>query len=290
MKNSMKRYGPWALVTGASQGIGEGFAQRLAAEGYNLVLASRSTGKLERLGAELSKAHGIQTRAVAADLSVPGAAAKLIEELGSLNVGLLISNAGAAHMGGFLQNDVQALQGDVVLNALSHMELAHGFGSRLRRQGRTGGMLLVSSTAALQPVALGANYAASKAFVHNLGEGLHRELRDQGIDVSVLLPGPTNTQGLHDRSDVAMGKLPMAAMSVSALVNEGLNALRKRQASHIAGAMNRWSARLLPRRFLAWMLGTVLRKNTAPHLLPSAPIAGEPASEKAPQALAAAVL
>lgn len=279
MSHRIDRHGPWAIVTGASQGIGEGFARELAARGYHLVLVSRRPEKLADLADQLETRHRIETRVVAADLSVPGAAAGIFAAVEDLDVGLLVSNAGAARMGGFLQNRVEHLTADLVLNALSHMELSHAFGSRLRARGRSGGILLVSSTAALQPMALGANYSGAKAFVTNLGESLQRELAEVDIDVTVLLPGPTDTQGLNDRDDVSLGNLPMTAMSVKALVNDGLRALERRKDSHIAGWMNRWSARLMPRRLMAWVLSKLLRRNTAPHLLPDAPIAASPRSD-----------
>ncbi len=273
MKQTSKQSGPWAIVTGASQGIGRGFARELAARGYNLVLVSRSRGRLDTLATELERDHHAKTRVVTADQSVPGAAQDIMDAVDDLDVGLLVSNAGAARMGGFLQNSLDDMRADLHLNALSHMELAHAFGSRLRRRGRKGGVLLVSSTASLQPISLAANYSAAKAYVLNLGESLHRELAEVGIDVTVLLPGPTDTEGLNHRDDIAMGNLPMSAMSVHALVLEGLRALHKRRATHIAGAMNRWSARLMPRRVLAWLLSKLLRRNAAAHLLPAAPIA-----------------
>lgn len=276
MTRQIKRYGPWAIVTGASQGIGEGFARELARQGYHLVLASRRPERLAELATDLGREFGIETRVAEADLSRPGAAEAILERVHDLDVGLLVSNAGAARMGGFLQNDVEHLTADLHLNAVSHMQLAHAFASRLRAQGRSGGILLVSSTAALQPMEMGANYSASKAFLYNLGESLHRELAEIDVDVSVLLPGPTNTDGLNHRTDIAMGNLPMAAMSVEALVRQGLKALARRHSSHIAGAMNRWMARLMPRRWMAWMLSKMLRRNTAKHLLPSAPIAAAP--------------
>lgn len=278
MSKDIDRFGPWAIVTGASQGIGEGFARELARRDFNVVLVSRRAEKLQALAAQLRAEHGVQARVVGADLSAAGAGRSVLDAVTDLDVGLLVSNAGAANMGGFLQNSLDNLAADLRLNTLSHLELTHAFASELRRRGRSGGVLMVSSTAALQPVALGANYSAAKAYVTLLGESLHRELREVGVDVTVLLPGPTDTQGLHQRDDVAMGKLPMPAMPVASLVNEGLLALRKRRASHVAGAMNRWSARLLPRRFMAWVLGTVLRRNTAPHLLPGAPIASAASS------------
>ena len=279
MSKQIKRYGPWALVTGASQGIGEGFARELARRGYDLVLVARRAAKLEQLAAELTADAGIQTHIVTADLSVPGAGRQIVDAVSHLDVGLLISNAGAARMGGFLQNTIEDLRADLHLNALSHLELVHAFASRLRTEGRPGGVLLVSSTASLQPMALGANYSGAKAFVYNLGESLHRELAEIDIDVTVLLPGPTDTAGLNHRDDIAMGNLPMPAMTVETLVRQGLSALSRRKASHIAGAMNRWSARLMPRRWMGWMLSKILRRNTAERLLPTAPIAAAPSAK-----------
>lgn len=282
MTDHIERYGPWAIVTGASQGIGEAFARELAERGYHLALVSRRPERLAELAQELRDAYDVETRVIPADLASPGAASVIAEGVGDLDVGLLISNAGAAHMGGFLQNTRAALCSDLQLNAASHMELAHVFGSRLRARKRSGGILLVSSTACLQPVALGANYSGAKAFLYNLGESLHREFEDLAIDVTVLLPGPTDTRGLRDQSDVALGDLPMPAMSARAVVREGLRALARRKPSHVAGAMNRWSGRLMPRRLMGWMFARILRPLTASHLLPSAPIAASP-TEGAPE-------
>ncbi|MEM6293090.1 MAG: SDR family NAD(P)-dependent oxidoreductase [Myxococcota bacterium] len=280
MHHDNDRYGPWAIVTGASQGIGEGFARALAAKGCDLVLVSRRASRLETLASDLRATFGIQTRVVAADLSQAGSGRAVMDAVDDLDVGLLVSNAGGAHMGGFLQTTIEHLAADLTLNARSHLELTHAFAGRLRGRGRGGGILLVSSTAALQPMALGANYSAAKAYLLNLGESIHRELSAVDIDVTVLLPGPTNTQGLNDRNDIAMGKLPMTAMPVAQLVEEGLTALHARRSSHVAGALNRWSTRLLPRRLSAWMYSTLLRRNAAPALLPTAPMALSAAPSK----------
>jgi len=196
-----------------------------------------------------------------------------MDDVRDLDVGVVISKAGAAHMGGFLQNRLEHLVSDLHLNTLSHLELAHAYGSQRRAAGRPGRLLMVSSTAALQPIAVAANYSASKAFVYNLGESLSRELAEIGIGVTVLLPGPTNTDGLNHRADIAMGNLPMAAMSIEALVDEGLAALEAGKPSHIAGTVNRLTAWPLPRRILGWMFSTLLRRNAAQRLLPQAPLA-----------------
>ena len=275
MNALVQTYGPWAIVTGASQGIGEGFVRELAKRGMNIILTSRRPPRLEALANALSAEYKIETRVVKADLSVAGAGAQLMRSVEDLDVGLVISNAGGARMGGFLQNSLTDLRADLFLNVNSHLEIARSFAYTARSRDRRAGLLLVSSTAALQPMALGAGYSAAKAFVLNLGESLHRELAEVGVDVTVLLPGPTNTDGLNHRDDIAMGDLPMSAMSVERLVDEGLSALEARRASHIAGFMNRWIARLLPRRMLGWMFSTMLRRNAEPRLLPSAPLAAE---------------
>ena len=263
-------------LPGPHRALARSSPRALARRGYHVVLVSRRPERLAEFAQSLSAEFGVQTRVVAADLSVPGAGKQVMDAVGDLDVGLLVSNAGAARLGGFLQNRVEDLSADLNLNALSHMELSHAFGSRLRAQGRSGGILLVSSTAALQPMALAANYSGAKSFVLNLGESIHRELAEIGVDVTVLLPGPTDTKGLREQGDVALGNLPMAAMSVERLVSEGLRALSQRKASHVAGAMNRWSARLMPRRLAAWIFSKLLRRNAAKHLLPTAPIAALP--------------
>ena len=272
MSKDIKQYGPWALITGASSGIGSGFARELAAKGLNVVLVARRALSLKSLAKEL-EASGVKTRTVVQDLAEPGAAQAVFDAVSDLDVGLLVSNAGAGKMGGFLQNRVEDLSQMLRLNVIAHMELSHVFASRFRRDGRRGGILLVSSTAGLQPVPLGANYSSAKAFVTNFGESLNAELAELGIDVSVVIPGPTNTAALTERTDVDMNKLPMPTLTVEAVVRQGLKALVRRRPSHIVGTINRWMARLTPKRMGSWIFGKLFHMNTAPRLLPTAPIA-----------------
>lgn len=272
MARTISSYGPWAIVTGASSGIGAGVARRLAAEGLGVVLVARRGEALEALAAEL-EATGARARVVVQDLARPGAAEAVMRATEDLDVGVLVSNAGAARMGGFLQNRVDELRSMLALNVLAQMELSHAFASRLRTRERRGGLLLVSSTAGLQPTPLGASYSGAKAYVLNLGAALNVELRPQGIDVSVLVPGPTHTPGLDARDDVDMGALPVPAMSVEAVVSEGLAALTRGEPFRVAGRGNRWMARLMPRRVATRLFATMLRKVTPPRLRPEAPLA-----------------
>ncbi|HEU5381689.1 MAG TPA: SDR family NAD(P)-dependent oxidoreductase, partial [Ktedonobacteraceae bacterium] len=185
-------FGPWAIITGASSGIGEEFARQVAASGLHLVLAARRLRALEALGSELARTFGIQYRTVGLDLTTDDVLDTLSEATRDLDIGLVISNAGAMAPGDFLLMDHQALRRDLRLNVQAHLDLSYHFGQRLAQRGR-GGLLLVASTVGLQGVPFAAEYAAAKAYVLTLGEALHVEFQRVGVHVTVLSPGATDT-------------------------------------------------------------------------------------------------
>ena len=209
MKDLKSHYGPWALITGASSGIGEEFAHQLAAAGLDLILVARRQERLEALAEELGQAYGVATRTVRADLSSTTAVADIADATDDLEVGLLVSNAGSAGgVGSFLKGD-DAIEADIVqLNAIAPMRLAYHFGNRMRTRGR-GGILFTSSTSAFQPTPYLANYAASKAYLLSLGEALNLELKDHSVDVTVLVPGATKTAVVKWFEGVDMSKVRM---------------------------------------------------------------------------------
>src|SRR5690349_2708252 len=170
-----RRFGPWALVTGASSGIGREFARQLAANGLNVVLAARRLPALAELGEELTAQYGIQHRCLPVDLAAPGFLDRIVEATDDLDVGLVVYNAGDMAPGAFPGSTNDALLGDMRLNAETHLSLTHHFGQRLAARGR-GGILLVSSVAGLQPVPYVANYSATKSYVLTLAEAVHHEL------------------------------------------------------------------------------------------------------------------
>src|SRR5579872_1081170 len=148
---SMKRidtskFGPWAVVTGASSGIGKEFARQLAASGLHLVLVARRHSALEELGGELAKTFGIHYRAVGLDLAGEDFIGKMEEATHDLDIGLVVFNAGTTLTGDFLTMDHGALQQSLRLNVKAHLDVTHHFGQRLAQRGR-GGLLLVASTA-----------------------------------------------------------------------------------------------------------------------------------------------
>jgi short-subunit dehydrogenase len=236
------RFGPWALITGASAGIGSEFARQLAAHGLNLVLTARRGAALEALGAALAKEHGVAFRAVPLDLTQPDAVQTLANATRDLDLGLVVSNAGDAVPGEFLTTTREALHAIVRLNVLAQLDVAHHFGSRLAARGR-GGLVLVGALGAARGVPFMANPAATKAYVHSLGEALHLELAKRGVTVTVLMPGPTNTEAL---AKLGIENPPMKPLGVAQCVTEALVALQAKRARIVPGRLFRILFGLIP--------------------------------------------
>jgi short-subunit dehydrogenase len=255
------KFGPWAIVTGASSGIGKEFARQLAASGLNLILAARRLPLLEELGRQLEKEFGVQYRAVGVDLTEDDFLETLAEATRDLDVGLLISNAGAGIPGEFLALERSALLRIVRLNIIAHLDLAQHFGQRLATRGR-GGVLLVSAMGAAQGIPYMANDSGTKAYVLSLGEALHVEFQKLGLNVTVLLPGPTDTPVLAEFGFDA-DTMPIKPMSVEKCVAEGLAALNANRASHITGRMFRIMDALTPRSVMTRINGKMLAKAVA---------------------------
>ncbi len=193
-----ERYGPWALITGASEGTGAAFAHRLADQGVNLILVARREGPLAAL-AEQVRARGVDCVTASVDLSAPDATARVIAAAGKREVGLLITNAGADTNGGlFLDRDIDRWNQLVQLNVLTAMGVVHHFAGAMRERKR-GGIILVGSGACYGGLNGISVYSGAKAFLLNFGEGLWAELRHHGVDVLNLILGRTDTPA-HRRS------------------------------------------------------------------------------------------
>jgi len=240
MKNQKQKFGDWALVTGASSGIGKEFAKQLASSGFNLVLVARREALLKELSDELKSKYVIEVKPLKVDLTDDDFLDKIQSEIAGLDMRLLISNAGAAHMGAFAKISLDNLEEKAKLNVIAQLKLSHSFSTNLIQAGQTGGMILVSSSIAYQGTPYAANYSATKAYILNLGEALNFEMKEHRINVTVLVPGPTDAPGLTERTDSNMlEKLPMKPQPVSELVKEGLDALIKNKPYQIGGKMNR---------------------------------------------------
>jgi uncharacterized protein len=261
MSFNAHQFGPWAVVTGASSGIGREFAQQLAAAGINVVLVARRLTVLQDLGAALTRRYGVDHRAVGVDLSEPGMLTPIAEATADIDVGMLVSNAGAALPGPFLDSDPQAQRTILRLNTAPHLGLSHHFAQRLALRGR-GGILLVSALGATHGVPYMSNAAATKAYVASLGAGLHVELAKHGVHVTVLHPGPTRTPVIAQLG-LDAGKMPIPPMKPDDCVSEALRALARNRASCIPGRINRVMAALVPPSLTRSMMARMLSRPTS---------------------------
>jgi short-subunit dehydrogenase len=193
-----ERYGPWAVVAGASEGIGAAFSRRLAERGLDVVLVARREGPLVDLADEIRATYDVATRALSLDLSVDTAEQVLFEATQDLDVGLLVYNAGGDDNGDveFLDVAPDVWSALVRRNCLVPMLAAHHYGARMVERGR-GGVLLVSSGAAWAGGARLVPYGATKAFDLVLGEGLWAEWREHGVDVLSLVVNATDTPAIR---------------------------------------------------------------------------------------------
>lgn len=240
-----KKYGSWALVTGASSGIGEEFSRQLAARKFNLVLVARREDRLKRLADELATAHGIKVNTVSVDLSKPDFMQPIAEVTNALDIGLLINNAGFALTGNFLDHSIDDELSLLYVNCRAPLMLTHAFGKRMAKRGR-GGIINVSSASAFLPIPLWTHYAATKVYELYLSDGLWFELKEKGVDVLALCPGGTRTEFSKVAGIKSHGMAPVPVVELA------LKRLGKKS-SVIPGFGNRLTPlidRILPREWL----------------------------------------
>lgn len=257
------RYGPWAVVTGASSGIGAEFARQLAAAGLSVALVARRRDRLESLAAELRAAHPIDVQVCPHDLADPDAARALAAAVADRDVGLVVNNAGTSWKGPFLEQDPVEQRRMIELNCQAPVAITRALGPRLAARGR-GGLVIVSSTGAFQGLPWSAVYGATKAFDLLLGEALHVELAEHGVDVLTLAPGGTDTEGPMN-TGVDPTKVPGKLMPVPPVVAAALTGLG-RTALVVPGAGNRvasFATRVVSRTFAARTAGRIMRRVTS---------------------------
>jgi len=252
------KFGPWAVVTGASSGIGEEFARQLAANGLNIVLIARRENLLNRLGENLAQQFGIAYRVIGLDLTSENFLEEISAQTHDLDVGLVVSVAGTPLPGDFLGVELEKLLQGIDLKVVAHLSIAHYFGNRLAERG-FGGLLLVSSIGGLQGVPHVASTSAAEAYVLSLGEALHIEFKKRGVNVTVLLPGPTDTPGIT-KLGASADDLLIKPMSTQQCVSEGLQALGANRATHIAGRLNRIMASLMSRSIGTKLMGNMMSR------------------------------
>jgi len=193
MTEFAQTYGQWAVIAGASEGIGASLADQLASRGLDLVLIARNEALLEQVATRARDEHGVQAHAVVQDLTDPDVTARVAEATAGLDVGLVVYNAGASdRTSTFLENEYEYSLKQIQLDCIGPVALARHFGPAMCERGR-GGIVLVASLACVAGSATLAVYSAVKAFQHNLAEGLWAELRPHGVDVCCTPLGMTYT-------------------------------------------------------------------------------------------------
>ena len=228
----------WALVTGASSGIGAEFARVLASRGMHLILTARREDRLKELAEELHTRHGTRTEIITHDLGQAGSSKKLFEEIVNkgVSIELLINNAGFGHVGTVEETEPDHMQQLIQLNIAAVTDLTFRFLPQMIKNGH-GGIINVSSVAAFQPVAYMPVYSASKAFVLHFSEALWAECRDKGVTVMGLCPGTTETD-FFNVAGVKGWLKKHRSHSVDYVVKKALKALEKKRQYSIPGLKN----------------------------------------------------
>ncbi len=257
-----------ALVTGASSGIGEAIARKLASVGVNLVLVARSQDKLTGLGDELTGRYGIDCSVFSLDLSKSGCASALLGQVESsgITVDILVNNAGFGTYGPFETISPGAEQEEIAVNIAAVVDLAHAFLPGMLERG-SGIILNLASTSSFQPCPYMAVYGATKAFVLNFSEALWAEYRVRGIHVAALCPGPVETGFIGKLGDESVRKTSVFSSTIAPeqVATKALKAIQGKSPTYIIGLKN-WlmahSLRFVPRSLVARIAGEKLRPRT----------------------------
>jgi short-subunit dehydrogenase len=254
-------YGPWALIAGASHGLGAEYAKQIAARGVNVVIVARHADELAVLGQSIEQAYGVEVRTLVLDLAQAENVTTLIQQTADLEIGLLVYNAAFSAVGGFIDRPIGDHLRELAVNCRGPLVLSHVLGRAMCRR-HHGGVLLMSSLSSAQGSALIANYAATKSYNLLLAEGLWDEMRTQGVDVLACCAGTMATPNYlasQPRPTRLNAIPPMSPRDVAA---QALVALGQGP-STIPGRGNKFAAffmrHLLPRRTAIEIMGRTMR-------------------------------
>ncbi len=256
----LERYGPWAVVTGASSGIGREMAIELARQGFNLVVVARNSNQLESLARLLTEHFDVNVVVESADLGTQEGMQSVLKTSFVLDVGLFVASAGFGTSGRFVQADIDTEMNLLQVNCTAVLAMTHHFACRFAERGR-GGVVLLGSIVGFQGSPNAANYAASKAYVQSLAEALHVELRAHGVDVITAAPGPTQSN-FADRANMQMG----ATVKPDVVARRSLAALGGRMTTRPG-----WLSKLLgyslstaPRALRVRIMGAIMKGMARP--------------------------
>ena len=249
------RFGPTALITGASDGIGRAFATQLAAQGFDLILVARRGDVLQDMATDLGSRFGVDVRVLAMDLSDPASVPHLLSLTEHMPVGLVVAAAGFGSVGAFLDQNMATEINMVDLNCRSVVALTYGFASRMQAEKR-GGIVLFGSLVGFSGAPFSATYAATKGFVQSFAEGIAAEMRPRGVHVLSVAPGPVGT-GFAARAGMQMGQ----AATPEVVARGALAALGRRttvRPGFLAKFLG-WSLAMLPRWGRVQVMGLIMK-------------------------------
>ncbi len=247
MNDWKSKYGDWALITGASSGIGEEFSKRLGGMGLNLILIARRKEKLEKLSEEIRSKNGIEILVIQQDLSEDSAVQNVIDLIGEREVGILINNAGFGSTGNFADHELKDYRDMIYLSCIIPTELTHHYLKGMKERSK-GAVIFLGSTVAFLPVPFMSVYSAVKAFNHYLGSALWYELKKFNIDILSLNPGGTDTE-FQRVANIKGGPLVRTSEDV---VKTAIKSLGKKPAV-VDGFINKFYislAKLVPTKFI----------------------------------------
>jgi len=257
--NYKEKYGPWALITGASSGIGVEFARQLAEKGLNLVLVARRKDRLDKLAAELNSKYQVNVKTIGVDLYSQNFLEQIRKVTDPLDIGLLASNTGKLYIGNYFDNSIEKDLQMIELNIKVPAILTHHFVNKMIVR-KKGGVIYCASMLGYMGTPYASTYAGTKAHEIVKGEGLAYELKPKGIDVLVLNPGLTDTEMTEIYDFSAM---PMKLMKPAPVAKSAINALGKKvlvTPGFMNNMMNGMSKRMMSRAMNTKMFGGFMKK------------------------------
>lgn len=259
----VENFGPWALIAGASEGLGAAYAEELARKGLNVILLARTEEKLEQLAKKIRDEYSVKAQIIVQDLSAENLLEEIKNKTDKLEVGFLVCNAALSPIGLFLNTSLEQHEKVIAVNCRAPMVLTHHFG-KLMKERKRGAILLMTSLAGLQGNPVHAHYSSTRAYNINLAEALWDELKQDNIQVMACLAGATNTPNYRRSKPKKLGFFAPKVLKPETVAKQAVKAIKKtRKPLFIPGFMNRVYScimqNLIPRKQTVKMMGNIAR-------------------------------
>jgi short-subunit dehydrogenase len=256
-------FGPWALIAGASEGLGEAFAREIASKGINVALIARRQALMEKICDSISNEFQVETRSIKLDLATSDMLEKVQEATKDLKIGLVIYNAALSPIGLFYNFDLSTHAKVIDVNVKGPMLFAHHFGQQMMKRGK-GGIVLLSSLAGLQGDPYHAHYSATRGYTMNLAEALWYEMKKYNVKVMACIAGATRTPNYISSKPKRAGLINPKPMDPAKVAKGTLRSLKKNKPFHIPGFNNRFNSfilrKLLRRKQAIKFMGNIASK------------------------------